>query len=667
MTPKMPSANLGRVGPSDEQGVADAAGEASEGVGKDIKATGESYEDSLEDILLQASAVPPPAKPSGAKPSGAKPSETKPTGSKLLGSKTLMGFGIEGLDLSALRATHAKVKSESQGMAESQSRAENEMNTPIVQMDDAEVHKADALSTAAVSMHRETGETGSSEAMDRSDDSFKGSAAAGAVPPQPQEQDQRSQAAGPAAGQHARPRGTTLIDDVAQALNVQASEYRDRARGRLPGMPSSKAQPIGAAALSNAASGRTEAAFEDPDDGPTALTPGVPPVDEHHAGAGDTDLSPIQGPENPVERDTVVVAPMWLTGAKPDSRPFTLPRIAGVPAGSGPAPSGPPAAVASRTVTPSGGPSPSASGSVRLPTPTPGHPLPTLPAPTGGRSSSPAGMPTSIAMTRADSDLTATAPSTPISLEASRRVMANNAMPVASGRAAARGQGSVTEPVIRSFSTMPFLLTAHIKIATLSLAGLIAVTFAGGLLVGMLVWKGQGRVDSATNSRMAPPAGSPAAPAHPQPPGQVIVAGSSASPPRATEAAPVAASSGPVAPATGPVVPAMGPVVPAMEGSGSRTERATTPGASDSETETEAARTAGVSNRKSGGSRVMGARGPSPVAPTADAPASASKSLAPRPARPAPAVGSKPMATNAASKPAVKSKAKAAWHDPFAD
>jgi hypothetical protein len=633
MTPKMPSVNLGasdehRMPVAAETGT--ASGDASDGGVDEVKAPGESYEDSLEAILLQASVVPP---------------TSNLAGSKLLGSKTLMGIGIDGLDLSAIRAAYAKAK------GEGERKDEIDGKTPITDVHATERDQAYAGGTGGGGKRPDMVAQVDPDAAVRNGAISRTSLGTGAGLSQAEQHKGQSEA----------PRGTTLIDDVAQALNLQASEYRDRARGRLPGMPSQNALPVEPAGLSTAASERREAEFEDPDDGPTALTPGVAPVvDERDEGVRAAELSARQGGESRAFDEATIVTSAWQAGARPDTRRSGLPRISGAPVGPVPAAAGFSAGGAARTATPPAGLSPPASGSVRLPTPTPGHPLPTLPAPTIGRSSLQSGMPTSIAMTRSDSELTATAPSTPISLEASRRVMANIAAPRGSGRVSSRAAGSVTEPVIRSFSTMPFLLKAHIKIATVSLAGLIAVTFAGGLLVGMLVWKGQGRVESAVTPRAVTPVQVTGAVAQPpvpsvERPGQAVVAGSSATAPRPDEAASVAAAAGPTVPSAAAEVKKEG-----------RVQGANTPLAPDTESE-QSTGAAGSNRRTVAVSRGVGTRGSAPIPPANDT-ASSSKPLVAKPVtRPAPSPGSKPIANNAAGKTAAKSKAKPAWHDPFAD
>ncbi|MES1206409.1 MAG: hypothetical protein ABUS79_10770 [Pseudomonadota bacterium] len=528
----------------------------------------ESYDDSLEAILLQAGARPP-----------------EPTAAKALGSKTLMGIGLEGLNLAASRAP-------------------------------AEA-KADSPAEAA-------GGVDTNKATERNSDGVDVDVR---LPPGLPSDDKQV---------------SSLLDEVAEALNVQASEYRDRARGRLPGMPA-PAQPPFPARLD---AGGTEPEFEDPDDVDTALTPGgIPVVDDSHEPA-DINLGGTPEVHNEDEDEAAVLSPAGLPGSGKtrDGRSLSIPPPPGLSLGASIPPLGPPPGVPVRAQTPSSGLSPTGAGRLRLPTPLPGSPNRTLPPPPSGRLTLPIGT-MAPALTPSVVDLTATSPSTPISLEASRRISAGLAAATTSGsgRVSSRNNARVTEPVMRgqasalSVANLPVVLAAQVKIATLSLAGLIALTFAGGLFVGMLVWRGQGRTEAMTAARTSPAGTSapPVAPAHTAP-----------------VQAPTPAAAAPASPAN-PVVaePAADSVV--------------APAAADSEGVKQPARrlqTAAV--------RIA----PRPRRPTpgpatlTDETAGAAKPAALKPgARPSVAPASKPVATNATAKPVAKSKAKPAWHDPFAD
>ncbi len=306
---------------------------------------------------------------------------------------------------------------------------------------------------------------------------------------------------------------TGLLDEVAQALNVQASEYRDRARGRLPGMPTVASAPgagANANSNSNAAVGQAQAEFEDPDDDGAVLTPAV--------------ISVVDGTEDEIlvgtdasDEATVATGSVQAPGVPPghaattkpfDSKSTKVPPVPGMGfASSSPLqPVGPPPGVAAaRPTTPGAGLALPSSGRVRLPSPVPGMSVPGLPGPSGGRATLPPGTMSPFTGARLSShDLTATSPSTPISLGSARRP--SGAVSVSTGRrsgraSTTRGNARPTDPVGRpaARSPLPAILTAHVRLATVNLAGLVALTFAGGLLVGMLVWRGQGR-----NERIEP-------------------------------------------------------------------------------------------------------------------------------------------------------------------
>ncbi|MEP6654056.1 MAG: hypothetical protein ABJA82_11905, partial [Myxococcales bacterium] len=340
------------------------------------------------------------------------------------------------------------------------------------------------------------------------------------------------------------PQTASLLDDVAQALNVQAAEYRDRARGRLPGMPGTPS-----AAPGNLAEPSSDAEFEDPEESEdgeiAALTPGIISVEED---TGAVAFQSSQGNEgDPAQEVTqkvasgslsAVQAPPAGSGAslkgmergdssdvgessgldirsadrgdtRVDNRPTVkVPPVPGISLGATSPSVGPPPGV-SRPTTPVSGLSLSSLGRMRLPTPAPGSAV-GLPPPSG-RITLPPGTMAPLPSARVRGDLSDTMPATPFSIEASRRNTAGMPIGSGSGRVSTRGTSRVTEPVIHrpTPSSFAVLLTAHVKLATLNLAGLIALTFAGGLLVGMLVWRGQGRGEQPAGSRSLTTAASP--------------------------------------------------------------------------------------------------------------------------------------------------------------
>jgi|GEM_PF-4773430 len=489
---------------------------------------------------------------------------------------------------------------------------------------------------------------------------------------------------------------SSLLEGVEQALSLQAMEYRDRARGRLPGMPVAPGSTPNMAASFDlrGSSGPSGAEFEDPDEAKTTLTPAVIPVVEDTVtdnGEFGTDISFDSAftdfPSEDVEHRTAqsraseptpdhLRAPNRATAtATADSKPTKAPSFSG---GTGtPAiqpllgpPPGTTARVPTPMTTPAGGITISSSGRVRLPSPASGLPVPTVPTPSVGRTTLPPGTASPVASTvsRAPNDLLATSPSTPIALarESTRRSAAAVATPSSggrsdSGRVVVWNSARPTEPVaFKSQASWLAALTVPIKVATLNLAGLIVLTFMGGLLVGMLVWRDQGRSEPpisasplAGNPRPTPaPARAPeqaqaqAAPS----PGNSIGTAASAEPvvaplppapapanPEPTGAAPQPAAQAPVAvqarapnsdPGQAPVARATAATVATVDKAiaESRPSRSTSTGVAAAATGT-------------------GARAP------------------------AASTGSPPAANATASKPTgkVKGKVKAPWRDPFAD
>jgi hypothetical protein len=427
---------------------------------------------------------------------------------------------------------------------------------------------------------------------------------------------------------------SSLLDEVAQALDVQASEYRDRARGKLPGMSAPPAPAV---------LGSGDLEFEDPDE-PTVLTPGVRSSAENETR---NERAPGPGAGDAVDADdeAVVLGPASShksPAAGIDNKSTRLPPIPGLSGPTGAGPVGPPPG-GTRSATPASGLSLSSSGRVRLPTPAPGSV--TIPPPSGRLSLPPGMMSAPVIPGRQASSLSIDSSAIAAAREASRRVAASVRTP-GSGRTTKRRTGGLTQPLLDATRTMPAVLAAHVKIATVSLAGLVAVTFAGGLLVGMLVWRGQGRpgadpVVSAAGEATAPASAVGQAAATRRPAGSVL-------PTTNMGAAGLGAGAAPGMPR---------PVA------GAATEAIVTPiavEAPDTVPETPPRRAMAAAPR---------ARRPVTTTPTVvDTAALFPKTpVAAKPAAPAVSAAPKTVASNAPAKAAPKSKAKTAWHDPFAD
>ena len=307
-----------RAAESDQNESAMPAGAPEPADGRDAEGSqakaGAADDDSLEAILLQA----------GAKP--AEPTRARPTT-----FKTLMGIGIEGLKLPGFG------------------------------------HRAEEASPVAASSSEEPATSGATEA-----------------PAPILEEPVLEPILEPileAKAASAQPAGErqvgSLLDEVAQALNVQATEYRDRARGRLPGMPGGTQGAGAQAADFNGASiGGVQAEFEDPEEDQNGLTPAVISVvddaDEDKIGlVGDAADEPTSVGMNPM----LDLPSVLTTATKPsDRKSVSLPPVPGLTAAPAALPVGPPPGAPTRpTTTPIGGLAlPSSSGRVRLPSPAPG-------------------------------------------------------------------------------------------------------------------------------------------------------------------------------------------------------------------------------------------------------------------------------------------------------
>lgn len=459
---------------------------------------------------------------------------------------------------------------------------------------------------------------------------------------------------------------TSLLDEVAQALNLQASEHRDRALGKLPGLTASTSNRTRAPSPGPVRAGMAltdGAEFEDPDDGPTSLTPGILSDADVHETSDDLELTATGE-----DQDDAVV--LGLVGANKsagaDGRLGKLPPIPGL---SGPVSSlvGPPPGAA-RAQTPASGLTPTpASGRVRMPSPAPG--VPSIPPPSGRLSLPPGLVSTPVIPSPQQSQIVLSAPVGAVLGDSSRRV--SNLLTRRSGRTDKSGSVRLTPSGLSgaaALPAMPAVLAAQVKIATVSLAGLVAVTFAGGLLVGMLVWRGSGRSESPRVAGSVEPASfAPVAKAPaivPVPPAERV------QPTVVTTVPTVAVLPTNAVPAAAGAVP-----VRAAAPNGATTEAIVTPIAAVAA----AAADAPPTDAKPVARRAVASRQPPRVRrpPTeADAEAQAAPPVAaaaPKPAPVAPAAAPpaapKAVASNApAPKPvAPKAKPKTTWHDPFAD
>ena len=414
---------------------------------------------------------------------------------------------------------------------------------------------------------------------------------------------------------------TSLLDEVAHALNAEASQHRAQARAKAPSGTSLPGTPVIAA-------NKSDFEFEDPDDGPTALTPGALATGE------DVSL------DDEEDEEAVVLGP----AKKPESRadgthtPFSM--VSGR-SSSGPTSLGPPpgAAGMARTTTPHGGlpiPVPP-SGRVRLPTPVPGRSA-AIPAPTSGRTTLQLGL---AGASAADPD----------ALFAGTSAADSPRKTTGSGKTITRTpSGGVPDPMGPQTTDpipaggLPAFMQATVKLAAPRFAGVVAVTFIGGLLIGRLVSKGPTDVPRPPEP---PVATAPAAP--------VVVPGT---PPASSAVAPTAvAPAAPAAPAPTAATAPVGTTAPIVA-----------PIAEEKPVE-------GIAANDDAAAKPLGRRpGPKARAKKAATDVTAAEDMFPK--QPKPAVApkapsaasgpSKPMANNGA-KAGAKPKSKSTWHDPFAD
>ncbi|HEY4184246.1 MAG TPA: hypothetical protein VGP07_04220 [Polyangia bacterium] len=411
-----------------------------------------------------------------------------------------------------------------------------------------------------------------------------------------------------------------LLDEVAEALNVQAAESRGRAIGGLPGM-SAPAERASRAADAASMPTDDEFEFEDPDDGPTTLNSGGDVDGEDVDLAGDD------------EEEAVVLGPAKLPGAHPIPIPAPSLARAAHPVPGG----GPPAGLAAKRATPFAGlpaatlPTFPAPGSprVRLPTPAPGRAAASIPAPAGTRSGPPHGTPVD------------GVPQAPSHGDSSRRSAARGTSGASekSGSASAAVRTSLTS----AMESASVVLKKDVKFRVASFGGVVGATLVVGILIGRAVLGGgkatpaaEGSGDSpAAKVAKAEEAAKPAPASAAQPPAGTVVA----------NAAPVAAVPIAVGGQPGPGTPVVAPASPVEEAPGTAAPMAFDP----QPIHKRRARRATLVAKEDSASKV------GPSKPTARNTVTA-----------APTKGTKaPAATSAKSSPTKKGKS--TWHDPFAD
>lgn len=425
-----------------------------------------------------------------------------------------------------------------------------------------------------------------------------------------------------------------LLDEVAQALNVQAAESRDRAIGRVPS-PGANAHGVQAAPQTPLGDSSEDFEFEDPDDGPTTLNSGDGKLE---AASVDPDeeavvLGPASRGEGRRETRTTGSHPgANLPGA---SARGTLPTPAvpmpgsAVAAGSRPTRSTPFAGLPAATLPTF--PAPGGSARTRLPTPAPGTALSMSGSGPTGRATLPPGAPlgaldgTGGAIAALGSDgASARRPTGRISAPLGTLAGADG-----SGRT-----GSVHEPLGSAMSSAQVILKQAIlkkdlKFRAISFGAIVLVVFVGGLLIGYAAMKGSPEVAGSTTPAPAASATTPSVPTKANEPAANV-------PAVAVEPAKAA----PVAPKTDPnTLPANTMAEAAVSGSAQmqfdsqplRKHRARRLGTKDD----------------------IGFGAPPPLPPPAPKRVAASTVA--------------PIASKAPAPTKSASKKKAVWHDPFAD
>jgi len=321
-----------------------------------------------------------------------------------------------------------------------------------------------------------------------------------------------------------------LLDEVAEALNVQAATQAstvDSTVGALPGMPVPPARPIRTdVAARRGGDDGEEFEFEDPDDGPTTLNA------HGEANSEDVDIGTDDDDE------AVVLGPAKLPAARPASVTSRLPAPAAVAAGPTGVKRATPFAGLPVATLPSF-PAP-ASGRSRLPTPGPAQAL-GLPPP--GRTGPPGGTPVN------------GVPEVPGQADSGRRSSSGRAVAGSEKSAGHHATAAVMESLSSAVESAAVVLKKDVKFRVASLGGVVLGTFVVGLLIGRAVI-GSGKKPTAVASEVAPAADEPKAapPAAPRAPAVVA--------PAAPVAPPVAAA--PVTPPPPPAAQALPPVEPVV-------------------------------------------------------------------------------------------------------
>jgi hypothetical protein len=417
-----------------------------------------------------------------------------------------------------------------------------------------------------------------------------------------------------------------LLDEVADALKVQAAESRERAIGRAP-EASAPGHARGAANTPVVAKS-TEFEFEDPEDGPTTLNS----TDEANG------LIAAAASNRDEDEEAVVLGPATRRG---DSHPnASLP--GGTTRATLPAPPMPGTRVPGSNLraTPFAGlPAPTLpvfpappSGRVRLPTPAPGHPT-GVPAPGSGRSAVSAGSPPAGTPDAAALSGFGLPESSRRTARASVAGLALGAGTASEGSARHRALGLVAEPLSAALSSASTILKKDVRFRLASLAAIVLVTFAGGLLIGRAALRGKEPEAQPAVARAADPVPPPA-------PAKDLANGAAADPTKGGAAAPA------------PVVTAAPAEKPKIE-----------PVAPPPATVAEAAPT-GVGPMQFEPQPIHKRRARRAVAPATDDPGLAGPK---GPVRVA-SIGAPPSAPGkgtTAGKSAPKKKS--TWHDPFAD
>lgn len=300
-----------------------------------------------------------------------------------------------------------------------------------------------------------------------------------------------------------------LLHEVAEALNVQATESNERAIGRAPDTNAAGLPPAVASTPLVAKSREFE--FEDPEDGPTTLN-------STEQANGIIAAAATAGRDE--DEEAVVLGPAKRRGdSRPNSSLPGAPARATLPAPPMPGSRAPGQSWPHRVTPFAGLPAPTlpmfsapGSGRARLPTPAPGHPA-LVPSPASGRSTLPLGSPPTATTDAASS----AGLGLPDSSRRTTRVSGPLAPLGASGGADASearhrfGLGIVAEPFNAALSSASTVLKKDVRFRLASLAAIVVVTFVGGILVGRSVVGGKDPDPQTTVARAAGPAPTPPA------------------------------------------------------------------------------------------------------------------------------------------------------------